>query len=285
MDFSNLSATDKANYMRTLAQLDAVPPQVRAAIAQEAIASQREVKAAIYYSTIRARAARTGAGPFTYTLPVQTLKAFTFKEGDDMGQAGFAAGTLANLSHTNLTTGGSQTNDGADVVIWGISVEVAAISEPRLVAEFLDASYVEISTSAAGRTRIGKLQDFPGSGGLYGGAHTKLEAGNLAETIGPVESYLSNGNPMAGNFWKLPYPIRWNAVGNKKKDTALSVLVTMTEARAVTAADRAAVAGAAPGASGRVEAFTSPADGARGTFAQFRIKLATVQIGERSVNG
>lgn len=285
MDLSNVPAAQRAEYLRTLAQLDATPPQVRALIAREAIESQREIKPVIYYSTIRARAPRTGAGPFTYTVAAQTWKAFTYKEGDDMGSAGFAAGTLATLAHTNLTTGGSQTNDGADVVVWGIGVEVDPISEPRIVAEVFNAAYVEISTSAANRTRIGKLQDFPSAGGLYGGAHTKLEAGQLVETIGPVESYLSNGNPMAGNFWKLPYPIRWNAVGNKKKDTALSLQVIMTASAALTATDRAAVAGAAPGASGRVEAFTSPADAARGTFAQFRLKLATVQIGERSVNG
>ncbi len=286
MNLSQIPPQQRAAYLRTVAQLEATPPQVRALIAEEAVASQKSILPVIYYSTLRFATARTGAGPFTYTVPQQTIKAFGYKEGDVMDAAGFPAGTVATGAETNLVTGGSQTNEGADVVVWGLALEPlpGSSGEPLILFELVNQVFFELSLNASNRFRIGKLTDMPQGGGLHGAAKTRLRAGALADANSPDESALANGNPMAGNYYKLPYPFRWNAIGNNKKDTALVISATVARAIAVTSADRAAVAGAAPGASGQVEAFTSPANLAAGTFQDVRVKLACIQIGERSLN-
>lgn len=285
MDLSKVPAAQRADYLRKMQEIEGVPPAVRAAIADEVINSQRVIKQALYYSTVKFATTRSGAGPFTYTCDTSDRQAFVFAQGQSMGAAGFASTVNATFADTNLRTGGGQTNNNADCVIWSIGIEVLPTSEPRLVAELVRQVFINMSLDGGGsRTLIGKLSDFSSGGALYGGQHTKLEAGSILETIGPVESFISNGNPMAGNWYQLKKPIRWNSLASKKPDSNLAVVLTPGAAVTLTATDRAAVAGAAPGASGRVEAFTSPADGARGTFAEFRVKMLCVEVYDRSLN-
>jgi hypothetical protein len=284
MDLSKIPPTQRAAFLRRIQEVEMVPGPVRALIAQEVIDSQRAIKQVVYHSTIRVLTTRSGAGPFTYTANPGPRVAFGYKQGDSLVAAGFASGT-ATAAETNLRNAGGQTNRNADVVIWGMGIEILPISEPRIVAELVRFGFLTMTTDGGASTDfIGKLTDFPSGGALYGAQHTKLEAGNLAETIGPVESYLANGNPMAGNWLMLKRAVRWNSPASKKPDTSLAVTFDLGQAITVSATDRAAVAGAAPGASGRVEAFTSPADAARGTFADLRVKLLTIEVSDRGSN-
>lgn len=285
MDLSSIPPQQRAEYIRNLQALEGLPPGVRALVAKEAIDSQKAVNQQIYYSTVKFASVRSGAGPFTYTIDTTDRQAFVYKLGDPMAAAGFTATDIATFAETNLRTAGGQTNNNADCIVWGISIEFLPTSEPRILAELVRQVFIHMSLNAgSARYLIGKLSDFPGGGGIYGQQHTKLEAGQLVETIGPMEGYLANGNPMASNFWLLKRPFRWNSLSTGKPDANLSMVFTPGTAITVSATDRAAVAGAAPGASGRVEAFTSPANLARGTFAELRVKLATVEIADRSQN-
>lgn len=283
-DFNKMSAAQKASYLSRLQAVDAVPPAVKALIAQEVIDSQRAIKQVIYHSTIKFASVRSGAGPFTYTIDTTPRTAFTYKIGDTMVASGFATGN-ATEAETNLRSGGGQTNRNADVVIFGMGIEILPTSEPRLVAEVVRQCFLSISLDGGSNSDlIGKITDFPSGGAVYGIQHTKLEAGNLAESIGPMEGYLANGNPMAGNWYMLKKAYRWNALSSKKPDSNLSIAARLGAAVTATATDRAAVAGAAPGSSGQVVAFTSPADGARGTFVELRVKLLTIEVSDRSSN-
>ena len=284
IDLSQMSPAQRQAAGKRLGILAGLPESVIAEIADEILNSQKVVRQAIYYSTVRFASVRSGAGPFTYTIDTTDRQAFVYAQGQTMVAAGFATGT-ATFAETNLRVGGGQTNNNADCVIWNVGIEFLPTSEPRIIAELVRQVFVNMSTDGGGsRELIGKLSDFSSGGAIYGGQHTKLEAGNLTETIGPVESWLANGNPMAGNWYQLKKPKRWNSLAAKKPDSNLSVVLTPGASIALTATDRAAVAGAAPGASGRVEAFTSPADGARGTFAELRVKMLCVEVFDRSLN-
>jgi hypothetical protein len=285
MDLSKIPPDQRAAYLRRLQEVEQVPGPVRALIAQEVIDSQRAIKQVIYHSMIRVATARTGAGPFTYTANPGPRVAFSYKQGDPLVAAGFASGSVATAAETNLRSAGGQTNRNADVVIFGMGIEIMPISEPRLVAELVRFGFLTMTTDGGASTDfIGKLTDFPSGGALYGAQHTKLEAGSLIESIGPVESFLANGNPMAGNWLMLKRAVRWNSAASKKPDSSLSVTLDLGQAISVSATDRAAVAGAAPGASGQVVAFTSPADLARGTFVDLRVKLLTIEVSDRGSN-
>lgn len=235
-----------------------------------------------YHSAVRLKTTRTGAGPFTYTASVATVKAFNYKIGDVLDGAGFPAGTIATPADTNLLSA-SETRDGATVLVWGISIGIRK-GEPRLVREFFRVTDVSLSLSGTDNYALGRLEFFPQVGGPFGQQRTKLEAGNLAETVGPLEGFITNGNPTANSFFKLPDPLVWQAKG-AGKDTSLVMSFTPREAFTLSSADRAAVAGAAPGASGRVEAFSAPADGADGTFVELVVRLHSVSISALSPNG
>jgi hypothetical protein len=244
--------------------------------------NQKAVLSCPYYSTVRLRTTKAGAGPFTFTGDTTEKKAFAYKIGDVMDVAGFPAGTIATKAETNMIKA-SETRDNADVLIWGISIELAK-GEIKLARDWWRVCVVELSLSGTDSYQLGRLAFFPQCGGLFGTQRSFLEAGQLVETSGPMWGVVTNGNPNAGSFFKLPEPLLWEALGSGKKDTSLVVKITPTAAVVENAADRAAVAGAAPGASGRVEAFTTPADQADGTFVDLCIRLHTVQVGERSRN-
>jgi hypothetical protein len=94
---------------------------------------------------------------------------------------------------------------------------------------------------------------------------------------------MSNGHPQAGNFFRFPQPFVWRAIG-KGRDSNLAVILRSSRAVTATSASRAAVVGAAPGESGRVEAATAPADLAAGTFVDVRVRLVSISVGDRSIN-
>lgn len=261
------------------------PPHVARAAVAEAARRGMNTKAVLsfpYYSTVRLKTTRSGAGPFTYTGDLAVKKAFSYKIGDVMDAAGFPAGTIATKAETNLLKA-SETRDNADVMIYGFSIHLRK-NDPKLAYKFFRECVVELALSGTDTYQLGILDFFPQAGGLYGQQRTLLEAGQLVETSGPLTGFMSNGNPNAGSWFGLPDPLLWESVGSGKKDTSLIVSITPQRAITETSTDRAAVAGAAPGASGRVEAFTSPADAADGTFVDLTIRCHSVSISERSTN-
>lgn len=246
------------------------------------ILTQKAVLGFPYYSSVRLRTTRTGAGPFTYTGAVTAAKAFGYKIGGVMDDAGFAAGTVATMAETNILQPGS-TRDNAEVLVWGWSVEIMT-NDPKLTRRFFRECVMLLSLSGTDTYQVGRLSFFPQTGGIFGMQRTLLEAGQLVETSGPLEGQISNGNPNAGSQFLLPDPVLWESIGSNKKDTNLSIQVKPERAIVETSTDRAAVAGAAPGVSGRVEAFTSPADGALGTYVDLCIRLSSISFSERSTN-
>lgn len=244
--------------------------------------NERAVLMFPYYSMVRLKTTRSGAGPFTYTGDTTPKRAFSYKIGDVMDAAGFPAATIATKAETNLQAA-SQTNQSSEVEIWGLSISIAK-GEPKLIREFFRVCVVEISLSGVDTYLLGPLYFFPQVGGAYGMERTKLAAGPDNDPNGPMIGMISNGNPNAGSFLKLPEPLVWQPPG-AGKDSSLTVTLTPTAAISVSSTDRAAVAGAAPGASGQVDAFTSPADGADGTFLDLMIRLHTVSKSKLSVNG
>lgn len=275
---------DEITRLRAIQFLKKMPPGDQAALRAVFEENTRAKLFTPYYSTVRVRTTRTGAGPFTYTALTAEATAFGYKVGDDMSVAGFAAGSIATFAETNLRSGGTQTNNNSNVKIWGIAAELCPGSEPKLARKLWRNSVVKMALNANYQEILGPLTFFPSGGGLYGQERSLLEAGQLIETAGPLVGQLANGNPMASNFFKFPKPILWNAQGSGKRDASFSLIVQPTQAFTETATDRAANAGAAPGLSGRVEAFTSPADGALGTFVEIRFRLLCEADGERSDN-
>lgn len=284
----------EAYRQRLFAQLANLPPDLRAFIGEEYGDSQIAVLPLPYWSTVRFQATRAAGPPVAFTIDTSTRKAFAYAQGQDMTIAGFtAAARTAFLSDTNLLKQ-SETRDNSDVWIWGVAAYLLPTSEPVLAQRVWADTSVELSLNGTQSIALGTLEMFPGAGGLYGFGKSFIRApdiltasANLAD--GPGEGanvgFISNGNPMAGNFFRLPQPFKWSGVGTAGADSALSIACTPRRSITESMTARAAVAGAAPGASGRVEPATPPAAaGDIGTFVDVRFRLICVAVQRRSVN-
>lgn len=258
-----------------------IPSEMRRGIAAEALASQKSVLAFPYYSTARFNAARTGAGPYAYTMASGTRKTFNYRIGESPGaSAGFATGVQVGKAETNLLKA-SETRDNADVMVWGVAIEARPGSDPYFVKQLWANAYVELSLSGTDAHLLGPLTFFPQAGGLYGMAASLVETPDLQAPKARPDGVLSNGNPTAGNFFKLPQPVRWESGGSGKKDTSLVIAITIDNAIALAGvADRAAAASVS-GSPGQA-AFVSPADGS--IFVDLRVRLISISISERSTN-
>jgi hypothetical protein len=288
------NAAQETYRQRLYAQLANLPPDLRAFIGEEYGDSQIAVLPLPYWSSVRFQATRAAGPPVAFTIDTSQRRAFAYAQGQDMTIAGYtAAARTAFLSDTNLLKQ-SETRDNSDVWIWGISCSLLPTSEPVLAARVWADTSVELSLNGTQSIALGTLEMFPGAGGLYGAGKTFIRAPalnvaspNLAD--GPGEGagvgFIQNGNPMAGNFFRLPQPFKWSGVGTAGAGSALSM--TFTPRRAITESmtARVAVAGAAPGAEGRVEPATPPAAaGDIGTFVDVRVRLICVAVQRRSVN-
>jgi hypothetical protein len=252
------------------------PAHVREAIAKLALGSQKSVQEYPYHSVVRIGAARTGAGPFVYTVPQQTVKAFNYKVGDPLQSAGFpTAYGVATLAETNLVAGGSQTNRNSDVVIWGIAIELLPNSEIAIAEAVMRNTYLQLSLGGSITFDLGPISQFPCGGSLFGAKTSKLVQGPVNTSQGDVLAQASNGYPTNANYYELPDPVIWEA-NRTGSDSSLTLSFTTARSFALTAADRVAAAG--------VEPFTAPADGAEGTFADFRVVLRCVETAPRSKN-
>lgn len=248
MDLTSMTPEQRAAYLRRTEQIAQLPAAVRAQIADEVINSQRAVKQVIYRSRVRFEAGAAGDIP-AGTAPV----AFGYKIGDALAAAGYAVGQ-ATAAHTNLRSAGGQTNRNADVVIWSMGIEIMPGSNAELVKELVRSVYLGLSLTGGSDTDlIGQITDFPGGGGLKG-----RQWDPLAAVPADVEC-MNNGEPLAGNVMQFTKPYRWNAASSKKPDSNLSISFTVGEAIALGAGYRAA-------------------------YADFKVKLLTVEVSDRSSN-
>jgi hypothetical protein len=271
----------QAAYLQNLrAATSHVPGSIRRTIQDAALASQRTVTSLPYWSTVRFQAARAGA--YTYSISAGTsLKAFSYGIGGNAVGAGFASSVSPTLAETNLTKA-SETLDNADVFIWGLAFEICPGGMPDLAAAIWRNTSVQLSLSGTDTLRVGTLHKYPSAGGLFGVAPSVANAGFLNSPQGVDLSYLQNGNPMGGNFGRFSQAFRWNAAGSAAKDTSLVISLTVENAISITGADRVAVAGAAPGASGQVTAFTAATQAE--AYLDVRCYLISESLSHRSQN-
>lgn len=268
---------NQARMAQIFRQLAAVPPDVRETIAAEAIASQKAILPWPYYST--ARFSLPVVAATTYALAAGTqVKLFNYQIGQEMTGAGYATGTIAKPSDTNLLKA-SETRDNADVFFWGVCAELctASISSSSVNSSFnVEADLAKhlwrhldltVSLSGTDQYELGPLSIYPSAGGLYGAGQSRLFALSATNPNAASLSTIANGNPMAGNFYRIPNALRWNANGGGKKDTSL--VMTLTNNRDLAFVSEAAAGGFSPPAALNVD---------------IRIHLVSVSVSERSNN-
>jgi len=264
---------------RALRVLSQVPDDVAAMAVDDVMSGQKSVQPRFYWSTCRFRVTKAGAGPFTYTIDTTTRTFFNYKVGDNLVPAGFAAGATATRAETNLTVAGSTTEDNADVIVWGMGLEVCSNNQqPDLVGELFRQLDLIMSLSSTTKIYLGGPTLYPCPGGLNGLGISKIAQGATNDNQGAETSFLNNGLPAQGNLRKLPTPWRWNSIGSNKKDTALQI--------AATPANAAVVTGATIPASGldpiAYPGWTVPAEEA--VFVDVRMYLQVIEISDRSDN-
>lgn len=277
------AATGRAQRAQIDAMVSRIPPEVRKAIAEDALNSQKSILAFPYYSTVRFNAARTGAGPYVYTITQGPRKCFNYQIGSTPGSgAGFSTTFQVGKDETNLLKA-SETRDNADVLIWGLAAEVCPGSDPYFAGVLWRNAYVELALSGTDSHLLGPLGFFPQAGGLYGQASSAMLEPSQLQALDIPRGFLSNGNPTAGNYYRLPQPVRWESNGSGKKDTSLVLSVGLDSDQAFTTTVAAARAAVAAGANtSGANAFAIPADGS--VYVDIRFRLISVSISERSTN-
>jgi hypothetical protein len=288
----NANPADQAYKQQLYRQLASLPPDVRAFIGEQYGDTQISVLPLPYWSSVRFQAVRSGAGPFLFTIDTTQRRAFAYAQGQNMATAGFTLGQIATEADTNLLKA-NETRDNSDVWIWGLAAYVTPDSEPALARRIWRETAVDISLNGTQSIPLGTLEMFPSAGGLYGQGITYLKAPNDI-TAGPTDAdggigasmgFLNNGNPMAGNFFRLPQPFKWASVGSQGADSSLIITNTPLRTIVESATARAAIPVTAGVTSVGTEPFTPPAaTGDPGTFVDVRWHLICVAVAKRSVN-
>ncbi len=276
---------------RLFQQLASLPPDVRAFIGQQYGESQISVLPLPYWSAMRFQAAVAGAGPFTYTIDTTTRIAFAYARGQSPAIAGFpAAYGNATEAETNLLKA-NETRDNSDVWIWGVAAHLSPDSEPALARRVWRDTDVQISLNGTQSIPLGRLEMFPGAGGLYGSGPTFLRAPDgitagpgVDGGVGAQMGFVGNGYPAAGNFFRLPQPFKWAAVGSAGADSSLNISCTPRRTIVESAIARAAIPVTANITSVGTEAFTPPVANAMGTYVDVIWHLICVAVSKRSVN-
>lgn len=244
------------------------------------------------YSTVRFRGVRTAGPPVSFAIDTSPRVAFAYGLGAPMTGAGFAvADGNATFAETNLATG-SQTRDNADFIFWAMGIQPRAKkNEPAILAQLADEVAVTISIGGNTNIPMGLIPHYPGAGGLFGAGRSFLKvpsieatgAGDADNGAGAAIGFVTNGNPMAGNFRRYFQPFFWSKTGSGSADTAVNVVLAAQHAITETAglARAAVAAGTANMAAGL---FTPPADGGPGSLCDLVITLYGISVGARSAN-
>lgn len=274
-------------YQTQLQQLRSSSPGFLQWLGARFIGSQRTVFTRPYYSRIRFGAARSGAGPYAYSLAAgATARAFSYGIGKDMASGGFAAGQLATSADTNIQND-SQTRESESLKITGLQLlalpsayESSAVAgltawlaDPVFQAFLLAHIVVQVVRDAGGKIDLyGVPIMVPGSGGQFGAGTTGVLQPSLSDAqVGNVGAP-NNGLPVRGNFYPFPRPYYWRPVSNP--DSSFSL--TLQLARDFQLGSIAARTGAAG-----VQAFTPPSQ----LLQDFMVVLVSEQESARSANG
>ena len=250
------------------------------------------VQPKLYWSTIRIEAIYTAGPPTNYLVTQGTMvTAFNYKVGDPPKAAGFnttaPVGYVASRRLTNLTVAGSSTEDNADVVVWGMGIELlpggndannkTQPQQPELAKAVVANTDIVMSLSTQTKFYLGRMDYYPQPGGLDGEAISQIRQGFTNNAQGQYERILRNGIAAQGNLRKLPTPIRWQSIGSNKKDTAMQVQFTVT--------DQISLDGLA-GTPSAVDANAYPgfAPQASTIFQDFGVWLQTIEVSDRSEN-
>lgn len=201
-----------------------------------------------HFSVVVFKAAKVGAGPFTFTFPKQQLKAFGYGQANDMDVAG-APGRKATSSETSILAPGQTTNN-EDVMLHSLHASIAADAAPEVVRALFDNINFALQLGPNMIRPLGRIEFAAAQTGLTGSAEARSLPGALDNAGGKVISSLANGLPVVGGGIMLG-DIMWRGYTSQTPDTSLNILVNLTKDIVITApADRVAAAG--------VEAFTVP---------------------------
>jgi hypothetical protein len=268
-------------------QLSSIDPSLRGFLANQYDVTQIVVLPLPYWSEVDFHATRAAGPPVTFTFDTVPKKAFAYGIGDPMDVAGFPPATIAGKSNTNLLLR-NQTRDNSDVWIWGLAAELTPDSDPVAAAAIFEAASVDISLNGTQTIPLGTLEMFPCAGGIFGAAPTAVRqpptnvAGLPDGGQGALMSFVTNGYPAAGNFFRLAQPFKWAALGSAGADSSLSIITTLQAPVVITSAlARAAVPIVPAVTPGTIEPFTPPA-----VSLDVKIKwhLICVSVGKRGVN-
>lgn len=278
MDPTMNNPVNEAYKQQLYRQMAAVPADVRGMIADTYAQGQITVLPLPYWSAIRFQGTVGGGN---VTIDTSDRIAFAYAIGNPMTIAGFPANFRnATKADTNLKKQ-SETRNNEDVWIWGLAAHLTPTSEPALAARVWRETSVDISIGGDQTIPLGRLEMFPGAGGLHGASRSFLKspptnvAGALDGGIGGSIGFANNGQPFAGNFFRLPQPFKWAKVGGGGSDSSLNIICT-PQAQIVESIGTA-VAGP--------PAFDGPAaTGDLGTFCEVVWHLVCVSVRYRSVN-
>jgi hypothetical protein len=184
----------------------------------------------------------------------------------------------ATEAETNLVTA-STTIAGQLVKVGGISVGPSEVTDVEVWKQLAANMSVAISMDGdANRYRLGRPTMLPQSGGIQGIGPTLVLAPDLNSSQ-VFSSQFSNGWPTVDNYYPFPEPLIWSPSG--ETDSNFNVSLFLQRQQVIVETARAAAGGPPI----TLAAYTPPtAAGQFGSFADFMVRLHTVQIAPRSVN-
>lgn len=259
---------------RLAMMLNQLSPQEKATLGQMYAKNAKSVSYDAYWSEVYF-GGTVNAGVITYAA--KTVKAFGYKGGDDLQQAGYPAGNgQATLEHTNLTNPG-QTKDNQKLLVYGMSMLIRSDSDAFGALRILPKMTAQVQFGG-GRTSfdVGPLEIVPGGGGLSGVGMSRIlePAQNEANftRVGAVQ----NGFPDRRNFKEFKSPFVWSTAGDV--DSSMTIAITQQSAFTLTL-PAARAAGAGP-----VSAYVQPATGDWGTYVRILVYLHAINLSKRSQN-
>jgi hypothetical protein len=258
-------------------QIAALPTVVKELLKQRYQNKQITVLGFSMYSMIRFQASTTGA------IDASIRRAFSYAIGTSPTSAGFlAAYGNASQAETNQTIA-NQTLNGADFLVYGLAANVTPDSEPAYARRVWRETFCSIAIGANTTIPIGRLEMFPGAGGLRGAGQSAIKQPQLSAPgivdggAGTPFGFFTNGEAAAGNYFRLNQPIVWTGMANGV-DSSFNILCQPGRAIQETV-------GAARVAGAGVAAFTPPAaQGDVGTYVDVEWQAIGVQINVRSNN-
>lgn len=184
-----------------------------------------------YFAKIRLRATHNGTN---LTIPTQQARGFAYQLRNPMDAGGYTGSNLtAAPCDTNLVSSG-QTNNGANLLIKGTSVQFIA-GDPKLALEAGDVTSIKLVVGAGDDSGIylPPLSVVAGGSGPYGSQVSPL-------MTDPV-SRISSGNPMSDNIHSFRQkPIRWSAIGKNSPDSIVNLVFNVEREKIVTVDNTAA---------------------------------------------